>query len=473
MGTDSFTIIGAGPAGLAAAYALVKNDCRVVILEQDMQAGGLSKTVQYKGFRFDIGGHRFFTKNQEVNSLWHEILGDEFLRRPRQSRIFYRGKLFHYPLKPLNALMGLGPWTSAEVLGSFLRRKLFPRKPETNFEDWVSNRFGDSLYRIFFKTYTEKVWGIPCQTISADWAAQRIRNLDLGSAMLKRLGFHRHRKIASLIDEFDYPRHGPGQMYEQTAAKAMAMGADLRFRNRVVRLRHRDGRIDAATVEAPSGTSTLPVENLISSMPLSELTLALDPPPPPDVVDAAGGLRYRSILTVNLLVRQAEIVPDTWIYIHSPEIRAGRLQLYKNWSPAMVPDPTWSSLGLEYFAFEGDEFWSRPDDQLVKIAKEDLARLNIVDLSKVVEGFVFRYPKAYPIYDDGYRDRVKTIRQFLGTLTNAVPVGRYGQFRYNNMDHSILTGLLGVRRLCGEDVDPWQVNEEAEYHEEKDASNEA
>ena len=455
---------------MAAAYALAKSGRRATVLEQDAQVGGLSKTVQYKGFRFDIGGHRFFTKNQEVDSLWREILGDEFLRRPRQSRIFYRGKLFNYPLKPLNALMGLGPWTSAVAIGSFLKRKLFPRKPETNFEDWVSNRFGDSLYGIFFKTYTEKVWGIPCRTISADWAAQRIRNLDLGRAVLSALGIGRDRKIASLIDEFDYPRHGPGQMYEQMAAKAVGLGAELRLQSRVVALGHRGGRIESATVAEPSGTSTLPVENLISSMPLSELVLALDPPPAAEVVAAARGLRYRSILTVNLLVRQAEVVPDTWIYIHSPEIRAGRLQLYKNWSPDMVPDAAWSSLGLEYFAFEGDEFWSLPDEQLVEIARGDLARLGVVDARKVEDGFVFRYPKAYPIYDEGYRDRVAKVRRFLATLSNAAPVGRYGQFRYNNMDHSILTALLGVRKLLGEDVDPWQVNEEAEYHEERSES---
>lgn len=467
MGTNSFTIIGAGPAGLAAAYTLAKTGCRATVLEQDVQVGGLSKTVEYKGFRFDIGGHRFFTKNQEVDSLWREILGDEFLRRPRQSRIFYRGKLFHYPLKPVNALMGLGPWTSAAVIGSFLKRKLFPRTPETNFEDWVSNRFGDSLYSIFFKTYTEKVWGIPCRTISADWAAQRIRNLDLARAVLSALGIGQGRKIASLIDEFDYPRHGPGQMYEQMAAQAVGLGAELRLRTRVVALRHHGGRIKSVTVNEPSGVRTLPVENLISSMPLSELVLALDPPPPPEVVAAARGLRYRSILTVNLLVRQAETVPDTWIYIHSPDIRAGRLQLYKNWSPAMVPDPGWSSLGLEYFAFEDDEFWSLPDEELVTIARQDLAGLDVVDPAKVDDGFVFRYAKAYPIYDEGYRQRVAAVRRFLATLTNAAPVGRYGQFRYNNMDHSILTALLGVRRLMGEDVDPWQVNEEAEYHEER------
>ncbi len=331
----------------------------------------------------------------------------------------------------------------------------------------MSNRFGDNLYRIFFKTYTEKVWGIPCQELSADWAAQRIRNLNLGRALLNAIGIHGSGKVASLIDEFDYPRHGPGQMYEQMAQKAAALGIEIRLRSRVVQVEHRDGRVRSATVSEPSGTRTLPVNNLISSMPLSELVLALEPPPPPEVRTAANGLRYRSILTVNLLVRKENIAPDTWIYIHSPDVRAGRLQLYKNWSPNMVPNAQWSSLGLEYFAFEDDAFWTLPDEQLVEIARQDLGRLRIVDLSRVDGGFVVRYSKAYPIYDAGYRDRLKTIRGFLDPLVNLAPVGRYGQFRYNNMDHSIMTALLAVRRLQGEHVDPWQVNEEAEYHEER------
>ncbi len=463
----AFTVVGAGPAGLAAAYALGQRGLPATVFEQSDQVGGLSKTVTYKGFRFDIGGHRFFTKNQEVDTLWREILGEDFLRRPRQSRIHYRDRFFHYPLKPLNALSGLGPGTSAAVLASFAWRKLLPRQPEESFEDWVSNRFGDKLYRIFFKTYTEKVWGIPCDQISADWAAQRIRNLNLGRAVLSALGLDGNGKVASLIDQFDYPRHGPGQMYERMAEKAIALGATLRLGCRVERVSHQNDRIDSILVRNQEFTQAWPVESLISTMPLSELVLALHPAPPAEVLAAARALRYRSILTVNLLVQQAEIVPDTWIYLHSPEVTAGRLQLYKNWSPDMVPDPAWSSVGLEYFAYEDGSFWNRPDEELIEVAKQDWAKLRLVDDGRVTDGFVVRYPKAYPIYDAHYRQRIAAIRRYLATLPNLLPVGRYGQFRYNNMDHSIMTSLLAVRRLQGEDVDPWAVNEEAEYHEER------
>jgi len=462
-----FAIIGGGPAGVAAAYDLVRRGRRPVLFEQDDQVGGLSRTVNHHGYRFDIGGHRFFTKSREVESLWHEVLGEDFLRRPRLSRIFYRGRLFHYPLKPMNALLGLGPLKSLRVLLSFLRRRVFPTKPETSFEDWVANRFGYVLYSIFFKTYTEKVWGISCRELSADWAAQRIRNLDLGQALLKALGIGRARRdVASLIEEFDYPKFGPGQMYETMAEKAASRGADVRLNHRVTKVGHDRGRITSVETATPRGSSKVSVERLISTMPLSELVLALAPPVPDEVLDAAKGLRYRSILTVNFVVDLPELLPDTWVYLHAPEVRAGRLQLYKNWSPFMVEDPSKSTLGLEYFCFEGDEFWTAGEPALVEIGKVDLRTLRLVDLSLVRNAFVVRYPKAYPMYDTGYSQRLHTIRTYLEGFPNLVCAGRYGQFRYNNMDHSIMSSLLGVRRLLGEGVDPWAVNVEAEYHEE-------
>lgn len=461
-----FAIVGAGPAGLAAAFTLAKAGHQVTVLEQDVQVGGLSKTLDYRGFKFDIGGHRFFTKSDEVNRLWREILGDEFLVRPRLSRIFYRGKLLHYPLKPLNALVSLGVLASCDAILSYLYAKLRPTRPEVSFEDWVSNRFGRKLYTVFFKTYSEKVWGIPCTELSADWASQRIRNLNLAKAVLNALGFGRGKRVASLIEEFNYPRHGPGQMYEQMAKKAQAYGAELRLATRVGAVGHRNGQIERMTVVSAGGSEDLTVDHVISSMPLSDLPIMLDPPPPPHVIEAARALRYRSILTVNLLVEQPDIVPDTWIYIHDPDVRAGRLQLYKNWSPEMVPDSAWSSVGLEYFAFEEDAFWSTSDKRLIEVATQDLRKLGVVEPGSIRDGFVARYAKAYPIYDEGYRERVETIRSYLAGIGNLVCVGRYGQFRYNNMDHSIMTALLGARKLLGEDVDPWSVNEEAEYHEE-------
>ena len=462
-----FAIVGAGPAGLAAAYDLANRGRQFVVFEKDGQVGGLSKTVNYRGFRCDIGGHRFFTKSEEVSRLWHEVLPDDFLRRSRLSRIYYRGRLFNYPVRPLNALMGLGPVTSAAALGSFALRKICPKRPEASFEDWVSNRFGRKMYEIFFKTYTEKVWGIPCTELSADWAAQRIRNLSLGRAVLNALGIGRGRKVASLIEEFDYPRYGPGQMYEAMATQATAAGGQLRPDHEVVAVRCGDRAVEAVTVRCGEQTEQIPVRNLISSMPLTDLVLALAPAPQPEVLRAARALRYRSILTVNVIVRAGEVLPDTWVYLHSPKVRAGRLQLYKNWSPDMVPDPEMSILGLEYFCWEGDELWQKPEDELFEIAAKDLAEIDVIDPGQIEDHFVVRYAKAYPVYEGDYQRRLRTIRQCLGRLENLVCVGRYGQFRYNNMDHSIMSALVGVRRLLGEPVDPWAVNEEAEYLEEK------
>ncbi|MBN1257975.1 MAG: NAD(P)/FAD-dependent oxidoreductase [Planctomycetes bacterium] len=460
-----FTIIGAGPAGLAAAYELMRRACDCQILEQARQAGGLSRTVNYRGYRCDIGGHRFFTKNPEVDRLWHEILSEDFLRRPRLSRIYYRGKFFNYPLRALNALTGLGLLTSLRALASFLYRRLFPHRPEETFADWISNRFGDTLFRIFFKSYTEKIWGIKCTELSADWAAQRIRNLDLGRALLGVVGFKPEGKVASLIEEFDYPRYGPGQMYEAMAGRILQAGGNIQYDSKVTGITHQDNYITGVVIQRGEKRESLPTTNLISSLPLTELITSMDPPPPPKVLTAARGLRYRSILTVNLIINQAELLPDTWLYLHDPEILANRLQLYKNWSPAMVPDSQTSVVGFEYFVWEGDEFWNLDDAALLLFAREDAEKLKLVESQKITDGFIVRYAKAYPVYDEGYREKLACIREYLHGFSNLACAGRYGQFRYNNMDHSIMTGLLAARQLLGEPVDPWSVNAEAEYHE--------
>jgi len=465
-----FAIVGAGPAGLAAAYELAKAGRQAVVFEQGSQVGGLAKTVNFEGFRCDVGGHRFFTKNEEVNQLWRDVLAEGFIKRPRLSRIFYRGKLFHYPLKPLNAMMGLGLLTSLRVIASFLARRIRPKKPELTFEDWVSNRFGHALYSIFFKTYTEKVWGISCTELSADWAAQRIRNLSLGRAIANALWAGRTKKVASLIHEFDYPRYGPGQMYETMAELVAKMGGAVHTHSKVAGVLHDGRRATALRVEHDGNVAEVSADHVVSTMPLTDLACQLDPPPPPEVLDAARSLRYRTIITVNLVVRAEHVLPDNWVYLHAPEVQACRLQLYKNWSPAMVPDPAMNTLGFEYFTFEDSDFWNRTDEQLVEIARSDLAGLGLGMDLPVEKAFVARHPKAYPMYEEGYRDRVAIIRRYLEQFENLVCAGRYGQFRYNNMDHSIYSAMLAVRRLLGNDVDPWSVNEEAEYHEEKAGS---
>ena len=468
MSHNEFTIVGAGPAGLSAAYRLAKEGWDApLVLEQDAQVGGLSKTVDYKGFRCDIGGHRFFTKSQEVGDLWREVLSDDFLKRPRLSRIYYQGRFFYYPLRFSNALLGLGPWQSLQVILSFARARAFPRRPEVSFEDWVSNRFGYRLYATFFRTYTEKVWGIPCTELSADWAAQRIRNLDLAQAVLKALGLRRGDTVASLIDEFDYPRFGPGQMYQAMADQAVVRGAQILLRHRVETLQHKDKSVRSLKLNTPDGPLTIDVDKVISTMPLTELVLRMRPEPPSEVVAAARGLTYRSIITVNLMVERPEVVPDTWVYLHAPEVLAGRLQVYKNWSPDMVPDPRYNSLGLEYFATEGDALWMSSDEALLEIGKKDLLRLGLVKQNEIFDGFDVRYAKAYPVYNDGYSAKVAILRNYLSQFTNLECAGRYGQFRYNNMDHSIMTGLLAVAKLRGEHYDPWSVNVDGEYHEQK------
>jgi len=465
-------VIGAGPAGLTAAYELNKLGHRSTLIESDDVVGGISRTVSYKGYRFDIGGHRFFSKVPLINELWDEILGEEFLLRPRLSRIHYAGKYFDYPLKAGNAIAGLGPLEMLLIGMSYTKSKLWPSLPESNFEQWVSNRFGKRLYQIFFKTYTEKVWGIPCCEISADWAAQRIKNLSLKEAVRNALmGQGKTGKgqvITSLIDQFKYPRLGPGMMWETCEQKLN--DADCKT--------HRGWHVEKVnlqgmcveTVEAVDGEGqrqTFKGNHFISTMPLRELILALHPVVPDAVRAAAEGLRYRDFLTVVLIVKREDLFPDNWIYIHSGEVKMGRVQNYKSWSPAMVPDPTTSSLGLEYFVWETDDLWHWSDDRLVELGIQECIQIGLCERNEVIDGTVVRMPKAYPIYDHTYQDHLKTIRAYIDKVENLQTIGRNGQHRYNNQDHSMLTAVYAAQNIAGERMhDVWAVNVDQEYHEE-------
>lgn len=464
-------IIGAGPAGLTTAYELSKQGMSSTVLESGTQVGGISKTVNYNGYRFDIGGHRFFSKVSLINELWQEILGEEFLLRPRKSRIYYNEHFFDYPLKPMNALIGLGPIESVLVALSYVKARFVHIHGEKTFEDWVSNRFGQRLYNIFFKTYTEKVWGMSCTEISADWAAQRIKNLSLKQALRNALlSASRGRdgqRITSLIEQFHYPRFGPGMMWERCESVIGQRGVRTVRRTHVTRIRHARGRVQSVSGMMRDGERTeFEGSDFVSTMPLRELMFALNPAPPMQVLDAASRLRYRDYLTVVLVVNRENVFPDNWIYIHSPDVKVGRIQNYKNWSPYMVPNSATTSLGLEYFLWDKDDEWSWPDEQLIQLGISECRQLGLVEPKDVVDGTVVRMEKAYPVYDRTYQANVAIIRDYLATFTNLQTIGRNGLHRYNNQDHSMLTGIYAARNIMGERCDVWTVNTEKEYQEE-------
>ena len=467
--------MGAGPAGLTAAYELLKRGVPVTVVEKDpKQVGGLARTVEHNGYRFDIGGHRFFSKNTEVEDLWTEILGDEMLTRGRLSRIYYRGRFFAYPIKAMNALWNLGPVEGFLCLASYARARLTPIKNPRSLEDWVRNQFGWRLFNIFFKTYTEKVWGISTKELSADWAAQRIKSLDLWvvlrSALLpNRKPSHRGDVVTTLIDSFRYPRFGPGQMWERVAEISAAKGHPVLLGRSVKRIHHEAGRVTSIVTETKDGrTETHQGTDFVSSIPIRELIGRLDPPAPERVRKAADSLGYRDFLSVALMVDQPNVFPDNWIYIHDPGVRVGRIQNFKNWSPDMVSDPTKTCLGLEYFCFEGDGLWTMKDADLVELAKREVAQLGICPAEHVFDGVVVRQQKAYPVYDDAYQANVAVVRDYLASeLPNLHLAGRNGMHKYNNQDHSMMTALLVARNIAtGSHLDPWKVNADAVYHED-------
>lgn len=476
-GAVDVAIIGAGPAGLTAAYLLGKAGYSVTVIERDPHyVGGISRTVEHEGFRFDIGGHRFFSKSREVVDLWNELLPDDFIERPRMSRIYYEGKFYSYPLRAFEALMNLGVWRSTLCMLSYLRWKVRPKPEVRSFEDWVVNQFGHKLYSIFFKTYTEKVWGMPCDQMSADWAAQRIKGLSLGAAVLdglkRSLGLNKRpndgMQTKTLLESFRYPRLGPGMMWDAARDRVVEHGNHILMGHSLKQLAHDDrtGRWRVVASDAEGASVTINAGHVISSAPMRELAGRIHPLPAS--LPEASELRYRDFLTVALMIRSPDLFPDNWIYIHDSKVKVGRVQNFRSWSPEMVPDPEIACVGLEYFCFEGDGLWSSPDEDLVTLATREMATLGLCRPDQVTGGVVVRQEKAYPVYDDGYRDNVDALRRELEARYPTLHcVGRNGMHRYNNQDHAMMTAMLTVRNIeAGRRAyDIWGVNEDAEYHE--------
>lgn len=460
-------IIGAGPAGLTAAWELIRRGVPVTVLEKYHLVGGIARTEQYKGYYFDIGGHRFFTKVDEVNKLWQEWMGGDFLLRPRTSRIYYDGRFFDYPLRAFNALFNMGLWRSFLIMLSYLRFRLFPYPQEDTFEQWVTNRFGKRLFEIFFKTYTEKVWGIPTSEIRAEWAAQRIKGLSLFSAIRNALFKPRGEQIKTLIEEFHYPRRGPGMMWERVVELVTRRGGKVMMNADAVAVKHDGGRVTGVEAVVNGEACFFPATDVLSSAPLTELIAKLDPPPPPGVLAAIKHISYRDFLTVVLILDRPDLFPDNWIYIHSPEVKVGRIQNFGNWSPFMVPDPNTTSLGLEYFCTEGDALWQMADGELLTLGKRELEAIGLTYGAKVIDGTVVRQRKAYPVYDAVYAEHLEVVKKYLAGISNLQTIGRNGLHKYNNQDHSMLTSIYAVENMLGlGQHDLWEVNTERSYHEE-------
>jgi len=460
-------IAGGGPAGLTAAYELCRRGALPLVFEQDRTVGGISRTAVFRGYRIDIGGHRFFSREPRVNRIWEEMLRERFLRVRRLSRIYYNGRFFYYPLRLGNVVRGLGVWNSFLIAMSFLRSLLFPHAREDNLEEWVSNRFGRRLYATFFKTYTEKVWGIPCTSIRAEWTAQRIQGLSLRTAVLNAVFGNQKKRIKTLIDEFRYPELGPGMMWECFRDHIERHGGAVHTGHEVRKVRRAGDRVTAFVVAGPDGVEQeFEGTHFLASMPVAEMIARIEPQPPEEVVRAATGLRYRDFITVCLIIDHPSLFPDNWIYIHSPEVRMGRLQNFKNWSRHMIPDETKTSVGVEYFVNENDDLWQMPDEQLVAFASRELAGVGLTRGARIEAGVVYRQRKAYPVYDETYRGRLAVIAEFLACLKNLQMIGRNGLHKYNNQDHSMMTALLAVENIYGASHDLWSYHSDQSYHEE-------
>lgn len=452
--------IGAGPAGMACANTLANNKQSCVVMDSNDHCGGLCRTINFHGYLFDIGGHRFLTRSGEVNSLWSEILGEDLLKVKRLSRIYYRKKFFNYPLTFFNTFWNLGLMESLLCILSYLRYRIKPRD-DNSFDGWITNRFGKRLFEIFFKPYTEKIWGMASKDISADWAEERIKGLSLRVAIQKALLMMQRNTPKTLSDEFYYPRSGPGEFYSRLHNLISNKGGQFEFNKNVISIKHNGQRILSIQIQDryTNEKEELPVDYLFSSMPLSLLVKILTPPVPNDILICAQKLNFRAFIVVNVILNRENVFPDQWIYVHSPKVKLGRIQNYKNWSLGMVVDFRKTSLGLEYFCSRGDNLWSMNDVDLINFALEELEKIGIVSRRYLIDGFVIRQPDAYPVYSLEYQAHRNRIRNYLKTFSNFQTMGRGGLFQYGNSDYALLTGMHSAKKFLGQDAcDIWEMN---------------
>jgi protoporphyrinogen oxidase len=469
MKNKEVVIIGAGPAGLGAALELQKNNVKdILIIDMNSMPGGLSRTINYKGNRFDIGPHRFYSKNKEVNHIWHQILGDDFRAVNRLTRIYYKHKFFNYPLKPFNALTNLGISDSARaILDYFISRVQNNNKEVYSFEDWVRRQFGNKLYKIFFKTYSEKVWGIDCKKISADWAAQRIKGLSLYKAVLDSMNLSKNNKnTKTLIEEFDYPVLGAGMMYERMADKIIKNNGDILYNSKVKQINIKNSKIESILINANEKEYLISAKKIFSSMPLTKTMQAITPKPEESIINASKELFFRDHITVNLLIDSNGLFPDHWIYVHSPEVKMARLANYNNFSSKMTENKNHTAMSVEYFVFKNDDIWSMADKDIINLASEELHYMKLVDKKLVIDGFIIRETDSYPVYFLGYEKYFNIIKEYVSHISNLQCIGRGGMYKYNNQDHSLYTGILAAKNYYGSNYNIWNVNVDAEYHED-------
>lgn len=460
-------VIGAGPAGLSCAHELAKKGVDVEIFEASEFVGGMSRSFELWGQRVDLGPHRFFSKEKKINSFFAEILQGEFTMINRLTRIYYKRRFFQYPLKFTNVLFNLNPFTIVRILWDYLLQRINPIKNPTTFESWVTNRFGKKLYEIFFKSYSEKLWGIPCSKIDAEWAAQRIKTLSLIGAVISAIRGNAGNKHKTLVDEFAYPKHGTGLLYEKCAEQIKKNGGKIHLSSPVKKVKV-DESNKATGIELIDGSS-VEADHIISTMPFTTLIKGIDNVPE-EITKAANQLYFRNTILVYLEVNGTGLFEDNWIYVHSPDVKHGRITNFRNWCPTLYGDKKTSIICLEFWAFDEDDIWTMNDEKLSAIAKVEIGKLNLVpDSMDILNSKVIRIPRCYPVYETGYQAPLKTLENFVDGIEKLVPIGRYGSFKYNNQDHSILMGLLAADNITGgEFTNLWEINTDDEYQEEAD-----